>query len=81
MTRIKTISSLPARFPLPAGAGSDAVHSNPEYGYAVTRLETSGPLAGHGISFTLGQTGTTLLDSSSELKRQGVLFSCLRLIF
>ena len=66
MTRIQAITSLPARFPLPAGAGSDAVHSNPEYGYAVTRLETSGPLAGHGISFTLG-AGTQLVCDAIEL--------------
>ena len=69
MTTINTISSVAARFPLPAGAGSDAVHTNPEYGYAVTRLHTANQLCGYGISFTLG-AGTQLVCDAIELLAQ-----------
>ena len=35
---IDSISTFNARYPLPLGAGSDAVHTDPEYSLAVTRL-------------------------------------------
>jgi L-fuconate dehydratase len=43
------------RFPLEAGAGTDAVHTVTEYGFAVTRLVTDAAVAGTGIALTLGQ--------------------------
>ena len=42
------------RFPLQGGAGSDAVHNNPVYSYAETRLVDGGGTTGVGLAFTLG---------------------------
>jgi L-fuconate dehydratase len=60
------------RFPLYAGAGSDAVHSGTEYAFAVTRLKTDGPLEGIGIALTLGR--------GNELVRQAIEQSAAALI-
>jgi len=51
---IQSARSYDARYPLPAGAGSDAVHSESEYCLAVTRLKTDGALTGIGMVLTLG---------------------------
>ncbi len=51
ITRVRTQD---ARFPLAGGAGSDSVHSDPVYSYAVTWLETGGGPRGCGLAFTLG---------------------------
>lgn len=42
------------RFVLEEGAGSDAVHTVPNYAYAVCRLKTDTNIEGTGITFTLG---------------------------
>ena len=47
--------SYDARYPLPAGAGTDAVHSESEYCLAVTRLATGGALTATGMVLTLGE--------------------------
>jgi L-fuconate dehydratase len=52
---IQSARSYDARYPLPAGAGSDAVHSESEYCLAVTRLKTGGALTGTGMVLTLGE--------------------------
>jgi L-fuconate dehydratase len=36
-------------------AGSDAMHTDPDYSAAYVVLETDAPLSGHGITFTLGR--------------------------
>jgi L-fuconate dehydratase len=51
---IRSVSTRDARFPLQPGEGVDAIHSNPEYAYAVALLGTDGPLEGSGLAFTLG---------------------------
>jgi L-fuconate dehydratase len=43
------------RFPLEKGAGSDAIHRDPIYSYAVTELKDDSGLSGIGFSFTLGE--------------------------
>jgi len=48
------VRSYDARYPLAAGAGTDAVHSESEYCLAVTRLETDGALTATGMVLTLG---------------------------
>lgn len=52
---IRGIETRDARFPLPAAAGADAVHSGSEYAFAVTRLTTDGGASGTGIALTLGE--------------------------
>lgn len=54
------------RFDLPEGAGSDAVHTDPQYGYAAVVLQTQGSLQGTGIAYTLGG-GTHLVTQAAEL--------------
>lgn len=43
------------RFPLNTGAGSDAIHKDPIYSYAVTRLIDSNGRVGTGLAFTIGE--------------------------
>ena len=52
---IQSVQSFDARYPLPSGAGSDAVHSESEYCLAVTLLKTGQGLTGTGIVLTLGE--------------------------
>ncbi|MBZ5561601.1 MAG: mandelate racemase [Acidobacteriia bacterium] len=54
-TYIQSVRSYDARYPLPAAAGSDAVHTESEYCLAVTRLITNRGLMGTGIVLTLGE--------------------------
>jgi L-fuconate dehydratase len=57
---IKAIIAQDKRYILPTGAGSDAVHTAPVYGYAVCILQTDSKEAGVGLAFTLG-TGNALV--------------------
>lgn len=66
MDSIDRISTFDARYPLPHGAGSDAVHSNPEYCLAVTRLEAANGPCGIGFALTLGE-GNRLVCEAIEL--------------
>ena len=52
---IQSVETFDARYPLAAGAGTDAVHSNPEYCFAVTLLKTETALTGSGMVLTLGE--------------------------
>jgi L-fuconate dehydratase len=51
---ITKIDTRDARFPLAHGAGSDAIHRDPVYSYAVTRLHDSAGRVGSGLALTLG---------------------------
>jgi L-fuconate dehydratase len=51
---IRSIEAVDARFPLPKGAGSDAVHTSPVYAMALTHLKTEGGETGVGLALTLG---------------------------
>src|ERR1700753_1563690 len=60
-----TISDV--RYPLPPGAGSDAVHTDPEYCLAVTQLHAGGgKIGGTGFALTLG-AGTKLACEALEM--------------
>lgn len=52
---IKNITIKDVRFQLDKGAGSDAIHRDPIYSYAVTILEDENGLSGTGLAFTLGE--------------------------
>lgn len=54
-TVIQSVQSFDARYPLPPGAGSDAVHSESKYCLAVTLLNAERGLTGTGIVLTLGE--------------------------
>ena len=63
---IQSVSAVDARFPLPAGAGTDSVHTNSEYCMATTRLAGHSQLSGTGIALTLGD-GNRLVCEAIEL--------------
>ncbi|WP_293310028.1 enolase C-terminal domain-like protein [Pedobacter sp. UBA5917] len=52
------------RFELATGAGSDAIHKDPQYSYAVTQLTESGK-TGAGLAFTLG-AGNDLVCNAAK---------------
>lgn len=53
------------RFTLRSNAGSDAIHKNPQYSYAVTRLTDDGGETGAGLAFTLGD-GNDLVCGAAQ---------------
>ena len=63
---IQSVTTIDARFPLPAGAGTDSVHTNSEYCMAVTSLTTGHKISGSGIALTLGD-GNRLVCDAIEL--------------
>jgi L-fuconate dehydratase len=69
MASICKISTRDARFALPRGAGSDAIHRDPVYSYAVTLLEDSAGRRGSGLAFTLG-AGNDLVCRAAEFYAQ-----------
>jgi L-fuconate dehydratase len=52
---IRNIAIKDVRFLLDKGAGSDAIHRDPIYSYAVTELQDDSGLTGTGFAFTLGE--------------------------
>lgn len=62
---IKNIQVNDARFPLDKGAGSDAIHRDPIYSYAVTSLIDDSGLIGTGFAFTLGE-GNDLVCKAAQ---------------
>src|SRR6202047_4435046 len=63
---IRSISTCDARFSLPPGAGTDSVHTNSEYSFAVTSLVGENGLRGTGIALTLGN-GNKLVCEAIEM--------------
>jgi L-fuconate dehydratase len=57
---ITSISIRDARFPIGSGHGSDAIHKDPVYSYAVTQLHDEAGRTATGLAFTLGE-GTELV--------------------
>ena len=66
---IESVSSYDARYPLPAGAGSDAVHINSEYCLAVTLLHADRGMCGTGIALTLGNGNRLVCEAIDLLAR------------
>lgn len=62
---IKNIQVNDTRFPLDNGAGSDAIHRNPIYSYAVTNLIDDSGIVGIGFAFTLGE-GNDLVCKAAQ---------------
>ena len=72
MPAIQSIETRDFRRQLEDGAGSDAVHTNPQYGYGVTLLEADNGLTGSGIAYTLG-TGTNLVCEAIRILAEPLL--------
>ena len=62
---ITSVATYDRRFNLPAGAGGDAVHTGPQYAYAVCQLKTDRNIEGIGLTFTLGK-GNDLICKAIE---------------
>jgi L-fuconate dehydratase len=63
---IASVTTRDARFTLQPGEGTDAVHSNPQYAYAVTLLAGDDGTVGTGFVLTLGM-GNDLVTAATEM--------------
>lgn len=62
---ITAIDIRDVRFPLEPGAGSDAIHRDPIYSYALTLLKDDSGHTGSGFAFTLGE-GNDLVCKAAQ---------------
>ena len=69
---INSVSIRDARFPLGSGHGSDAIHKDPVYSYAVTLLQDDAGNTGTGLAFTLGE-GNQLVCEAAKFYAQGLV--------
>lgn len=67
---IRSIEAVDARFALPEGAGSDAVHTSPVYAMALTHLRTEVSMTGVGLALTLGDGNPLVCDAIRILARR-----------
>jgi L-fuconate dehydratase len=65
--RIVAVEAFDQRYPLPAGAGSDAMHVDPVYSYAVTALHLADGTMGTGLAFTLGRGNEVVVRAIQAL--------------
>jgi L-fuconate dehydratase len=61
---IETISTRDARYPIGHGHGSDAIHRDPIYSYAVTQLHDDRGRMGVGLAFTLGEGNQLVCEAA-----------------
>ncbi len=61
---IRSLSIRDARFPIGHGHGSDAIHKDPVYSYAVTRLHDDQGRTGTGLAFTLGEGNQLVCEAA-----------------
>src|SRR5258708_2870310 len=66
---IQSVSTRDARYPIGHGHGSDAIHRDPAYSYAVTQLHDDRGRAGVGLAFTLG-AGNQLVCEAARFYAQ-----------
>jgi len=66
---IKKIQTRDARYDIGNQAGSDAIHRDPTYSYAVTELSDDSGHSGTGLAFTLGE-GNDLVCKGAEFLAQ-----------
>jgi L-fuconate dehydratase len=69
---IHKISSRDVRYPIGHGHGSDAIHRDPVYSYAVTELHDDRGRTGTGFAFTLGE-GTQLVCEAARFYAQRLI--------
>src|SRR5579859_4425725 len=66
---IERIAAFDMRYPLADGAGSDAIHTDPEYCLGVTQLFTSDGQTSTGFTLTLGEGNRLVCDAIELLAR------------
>ena len=69
---IQSVSTRDARFPIGHGHGSDAIHRDPIYSYAVTELRDDRGRTGVGLAFTLGE-GNQLVCEAARFYAQRLI--------
>ena len=67
---IQNISTRDARYPLGSGHGSDAIHRDPIYSYAVTELRDDCGRTGIGLAFTLGEGNQLVCEAAKFYAEQ-----------
>ena len=67
---ITAINIQDRRFKLDSGAGSDAIHRDPVYSYAVTELVDDSGITGTGFAFTLGEGNDLVCKAASFYAKQ-----------
>jgi L-fuconate dehydratase len=72
---IQDLETIDLRFPTSrSGAGTDAMHKDPDYSAAYVILKTGGALEGHGLTFTIGR-GNEICVAAVEAMRHLVVGS------
>ena len=66
---IQSIDAIDARFSLPVGAGSDAMHTSPVYAMSLTYLKTQGSPTGVGLALALGDGNRLVCEAIRMLAR------------
>src|SRR5260370_32361532 len=61
---IRSVSTRDARFPIGHGHGSDAIHRDPIYSYAITQLHDDHGRTGVGLAFTLGEGNQLVCEAA-----------------
>src|SRR5437879_3402362 len=69
---IKNIQIADSRYQLDGSAGSDAIHRDPIYSYAVTQLFDDSGVTGTGLAFTLGE-GNDLVCKAAQYYAQQLI--------
>ena len=64
---IQSIDAIDARFPLPEGAGSDAMHTSPVYAMSLTHLKTEDAPTGVGLALALRRWQSTGVRSDKHV--------------
>lgn len=72
MSTIRRVTTRDARYPLGDGHGSDAIHQDPVYSYAVTLLEDDQGRTGSGLAFTIGE-GNQLVCEAARFYAQRLI--------
>src|SRR5271154_3653758 len=62
---IKSVSTRDARYPIGHVHGSDAIHKDPVYSYAVTQLHDDRGRTGTGLAFTLGEGNQLVCEAAN----------------
>jgi L-fuconate dehydratase len=62
---IRQVTTRDARYSIGHGHGSDAIHRDPIYSYAVTQLQDSSGHIGAGLAFTLGEGNQLVCEASN----------------
>jgi L-fuconate dehydratase len=67
---IQKVAIRDVRYPIGSGHGSDAIHTDPIYSYAVTLLQDDQGRTGSGLAFTLGEGNQLVCEAANFYARR-----------